>query len=142
MALGLSEQRGPCVATLHRVFRHLDHAAYEQVLGQWFAAQGLEADEPVAIDGKTLRGIHGEEIAGVYLVAAYAQRTRAVLAEVQTNGNGYELAGVKAVLAALPERLLSGRLVTGDALLAQRELCQQIMAQKEGISSSSKTTSP
>lgn len=142
VALGLSRRRGPCVATLHRVFRYLDHPAYERVLGAWFAAQGLEADEPVAIDGKTLRGIHGEEIAGVHLVAAYAQRVGVVLAQVQTNGKGHELAGVKAVLAALPERLLSGRLVTGDALLAQRDLCRQIVAQNGAISSFSKTTSP
>jgi hypothetical protein len=130
------------VATLHRVFRHLDHPAYEQILGGWFAAQGLEADEPVAIDGKTLRGIHGEEVAGVHLVAAYAQRVRVVLAQAQTAGKGHELAGVKAVLAALPAHLLRGRVVTGDALLAQRELCAQIVAQKGAISSSSKTISP
>jgi hypothetical protein len=135
-AVGLSRRRGPCVATLHRVFRALDHAAYERVLGAWFATQGLEDDEAVAIDGKTLRGIHGEEIPGVHLVAAYAQRTRAVLAEAQTHGKGHELAGVKAVLAALPAQVLSGRVVTDDALLAQRELCRLIVAQKGGISSS------
>ena len=67
--------------TVHRVFRQLDHAAFEQVLGQWFAAQGLQADEAIAIDGKTLRGIHGEEVPGVHLVAAFAHRTRTVLAE-------------------------------------------------------------
>lgn len=141
-ALGLSRERGPCVATLHRVFRDLDHAAYERVLGGWFAAPGVEEGEPVAVDGKTLRGIHGEEIAGVHLVAAYAQRTRAVLAEAQTAGKGHELAGVTAGLAALPERLLSGRVVTGDALLAQRELCRRIVAQGGGICSSSRRTSP
>lgn len=135
VALGLSGRRGPSVATLHRVFRDLDHAAYERVLGAWFAAQGLEEDEPLAVDGKTLRGIHGEEIPGVHLVAVYAQRTRAVLAEAQTRGKGHELAGVKAALAALPERVLRGRVVTGDALLAQRELCRLIVAQKGGISS-------
>ncbi len=38
VALGLRRKRGPSVATLHRVFRALDHAAYERVLGAWFAA--------------------------------------------------------------------------------------------------------
>lgn len=141
VALGLSATRGPCVATLHRVFRDLDHPAYEQVLGAWFAAQGLEDDEPVAIDGKTLRGIHGEEIPGVHLVAAYAHRMRVVLAQAETVGKGHELAGVQAVLAALPQRLLSGRVVTGDALLAQRALCQQIVQKGGTISSSSRRTS-
>ncbi len=136
LALGLRPERGPCVATLHRVFRALDHPAYEQVLGGWFAAQGLPAEEALAIDGKTLRGIHGEEIPGVHLVAAFAHQTRVVLAQAETVGKGHELAGVQAVLAQLPARLLSGRVVTGDALLATRALCQQIV-QKGGTISSS-----
>jgi hypothetical protein len=127
VALGVRAKRGPSVATLHRAFRRLDHAAFERVLGQWFAIQGLPPDEVLAIDGKTLRGIHGEEIPGVHLVAAYAHQTRLVLAQAETVGKGHELAGVQAVLAALPARLLAGRVVTGDALLAQRALCQQIV---------------
>jgi DDE_Tnp_1-associated len=126
VALGLRRARGPRVATLHRAVRHLDHAAFERVLGQWFAAQGLEPEETLALDGKTLRGLHGEELPGVYLVAACAHRTRIVLAEAETVGTGQELAGGQAVLAALPARLLSGRVVTGDAPLASRALCRQI----------------
>jgi hypothetical protein len=136
VALGLRVERGPSVATLHRAFRRLDHAAFERVLGQWFAAQGLEPNEALAIDGKTLRGIHGEEIPGVHLVAAYAHQTRVVLAQAETVGKGHELAGVQAVLAALPGRLLSGRVITGDALLAQRALCRQIVRKGGTISSS------
>jgi len=136
VALGLRAERGPSVATLHRAFRRLDHAAFERVLGQWFAAQGLQPEEALAIDGKTLGGIHGEEIPGVHLVAAYAHRTRVVLAQAETVGKGHELAGVQAVLAALPGRLLAGRVVTGDALLAQRALCRQIVRKGGTISSS------
>jgi hypothetical protein len=139
-ALGLRWERGPSVPTLHRAFRALDHAAFERVLGAWFAAQGLTADEGLAVDGKTLRGLHGEEIPGVHLVAVFAQRTRVVLAEAATVGTGHELAGVDAALAALPARLLRGRVVTGDALLAQRALCQQIVAKGGTISWSSRRT--
>jgi hypothetical protein len=141
VALGLRGERGPSVATLHRAFRRLDHAAFERVLGQWFAAEGLSPDEALAIDGKTLRGIHGEEIPGVHLVAAYAQQTRVVLAEVETVGKGHELAGVQAVLAQLPARLLAGRVVTGDALLATRALCRQIVQKGGTISSPSRRIS-
>jgi hypothetical protein len=135
VALGLRAERGPSVATLHRAFRRLDHTAFERVLGQWFAAQGLAPDEALAFDGKTLRGIHGEQIPGVHLVAAYAHQTRVVLAQAETLGKGHELAGVQAVLASLPKRLLSGRVVTGDALLAQRALCRQILRKGGTISS-------
>lgn len=133
-ALGLKRERGPSVATLHRAFRQVDHAAFERILGQWFAQQGLKPDEALAIDGKTLRGIHGEEIPGVHVVAAFAHQTRVVLAETETRGKGHELSGVKAVLAALPARLLHGRVVTGDALLAQRALARQIVAKGGTIS--------
>ena len=136
VALGLRAERGPRVATLHRAFRRLDHAGFERVLGQWFAAQGLAPEEALASDGKTLGGIHGEAIPGVQLVAAYAHQTRVVLAQAETVGKGHELAGAQAVLAALPGRLLSGRVVTGDALLAQRALCRQIVGKGGTISSS------
>ncbi|MGZ3663949.1 MAG: ISAs1 family transposase [Ktedonobacterales bacterium] len=134
VALGLRAERGPSVATLHRAFRRLDHAAFERVLGQWFAARGLQPEEALAIDGKTLRGMHGEEIPGVHLVAAYAHQTRVVLAEAETVGKGHERAGVQAVLGALPARLLVGRVVTGDALLATRALCRQIVRKGGTIS--------
>jgi len=48
--------------------------------------------------GKTLRGIHGEEIPGVHLVSAYAHQAGAVLAQVTAPGKSQELAAAKAVL--------------------------------------------
>lgn len=72
----------------------------------------------------------------MHLVAAFAQRTRLVLGQSQTRGKGHELVGVNAVLADLPARLLSGRVVTGDALLAQRDLCRRLLAKGGTISSS------
>jgi hypothetical protein len=83
-ALGISRTRTPSVATLFRVFRDLDPTAFEAALGAWVRAQGLPQGEGVALDGKTLRGIHGEQVPGVHLVAAYAHCTGAVLG--QTGG--------------------------------------------------------
>jgi hypothetical protein len=97
-------------------------------VGGCVAAQGLAPDEALASDGTTLRGIHGEEIPGVPLVAALAHQTRVALTQAETRGNGYELAGVARALAQVPAHLLAGRVVTGDALLASRALCQQIVA--------------
>jgi hypothetical protein len=139
--LGLRAERGPHVATLHRALRRLDHAAFERVLGQWCAAPGLAPDDALAIDGKTLRGIHGAELPGVHLVAASAHQTRVVLAQAETVGQGHELAGVQAVLAALPGRLLAGRVVTGDALLATRALCRQLVRKGGPLASCGKSTS-
>jgi len=35
--LGLRPGRSPCVATLHRVFKGLDVAAFERAVGGWLA---------------------------------------------------------------------------------------------------------
>ncbi len=80
-ALGIDRARTPSVATLFRLFRDLDRDAFEAALAAWVRAQGLPAGEAVAIDGKQLRGIHGEEVAGVHLVAAYAHRSGQVLSQ-------------------------------------------------------------
>jgi hypothetical protein len=123
--LGLPPGRSPCVATLHRVLKALDAAAFEQALGRWLAETGVAADEPVAVDGKALRGVRGEGLPGEHLVAAYAHRAGAVLAQVRTAGKGHELAGAEQVLATVP---LEGRLVTADALLTQRDISARIVA--------------
>ena len=79
--LGFTRDTSPCVATLHRAFKALDASAFEAALARW--AQGQLGDdwEAVALDGKALRGIHGEELPGVRLVAAYCDRVGLVLAQ-------------------------------------------------------------
>lgn len=78
-ALGITRATTPSQPTLFRLFSQLDRDAFEQALGAWVRAQGLPAGEAIALDGKHLRGIHGEAVPGVHLVAAYAHRTGAVL---------------------------------------------------------------
>jgi hypothetical protein len=79
-ALGFTRVRTPAVSTLHLVFRALDADAFEAALGQW-ARANLGDEEAIAIDGKGLRGIHGEELPGVRLVAGYADGAGLVLAQ-------------------------------------------------------------
>lgn len=125
LELGLPPGRSPSVATLHRVFRRLDVAAFEQALGAWLAQTGIAPDEPLAVDGKTLRGLHGEAIPGAHLVSVYALRAGAVLAQIRAREKGAELPATKAALAQVE---LAGHVVLGDALQTQREVCAQIVA--------------
>jgi len=83
-ALGFTRERTPTVSTLHLVFKALDVAAFETALGAWAQAQLGPRDRTIAIDGKALRGSHGEHLPGVDLVAAYADTAGLVLA--QTGG--------------------------------------------------------
>lgn len=122
-ALGMKRARTPDGATLHRLFRRLDVQAFEAVLAKWLLARGLKKGEGIAVDGKTLRGIHGEEIPGVHLISAFAHQSRIVLAQLPAPGKGRELEAIRALLKSLD---LKGHIVTGDALLPQRDICRKI----------------
>ncbi|MCC6420709.1 MAG: ISAs1 family transposase [Gemmataceae bacterium] len=128
--LGLPAGRSPSVATLHRVFKALDVEAFERAVGSWLAATGVQTGEPIALDGKALRGVHGAGLPGVHLIGAHAHGAGAILAQVRGAGKGQELAAVKRLLAepGQARELVGGRLVTGDALLTQRSISAQIVA--------------
>ncbi len=122
--LGLPPGRSPCAATLHRVYKALDVTAYERVLGRWLARTGVAPEDALALDGKTLRGVHGTAVPGVHLVSAHAHRAGAILTQVRSAGKGQELAAAEQVLGEVD---VTGRLVTGDALLTQRQVSRLIV---------------
>lgn len=90
--LGFTRQPTPGVATLHRVFKRLDVERFETLLAQWaqtaLGERGPVEGAALAIDGKALRGVHGEQLPGVRLVAAYDVQTGFVLA--QRGGEGQQ----------------------------------------------------
>jgi hypothetical protein len=88
-ALGIRHADVPSVATLFRIFRDVDREALEAALGRWVQAQLPPGERVLALDGKTLRGIHGEHVPGVHLVAAL------------THG-GAQVLGQKGALTATP----------------------------------------
>jgi len=79
--LGFTREQTPAHSTLHEVFKRLDRQAFERALGSWLQERGLKEGEAVAIDGKTLRGIHGEELPGVHLVSAFAHQTGIIVGQ-------------------------------------------------------------
>ena len=79
--LGFSRDKTPSVSTLHRLFVRLDVDSFESALSAWAQSNLGGGEEAIAIDGKGLRGIHGEELPGVRLVAAYTPKAGLVLAQ-------------------------------------------------------------
>ena len=79
--LGFTRDRTPAVSTLHNVFSNMDVDAFECVLGEWIESQSGETEEAIAIDGKALRGIHGDELPGVRLVSAYSHHRGLVMGQ-------------------------------------------------------------
>ena len=78
-ALGFSRNNTPAISTLHLIFSQLDIQAFEAALQKWARANLGEEQEAIAIDGKGLKGIHGEQLPGVRLVAAYGTKSSLVL---------------------------------------------------------------
>jgi|ETNmetMinimDraft_26_1059896.scaffolds.fasta_scaffold117048_2 hypothetical protein len=87
-ALGFTRDQTPCVSTFHLVFRDLEVEAFEAAVRTWAQAHLSDRQEAIAIDGKALRGIHGEELPGVRLVAAYADEAGLVLAQAGGKDGG------------------------------------------------------
>lgn len=141
-ALGLADDRcprTPVPATLFRVVRDVDHAALQTAFQGWLrevalalpraggsvAGRAVPPDQ-ISLDGKTVRGASARrsEESALHLVAAYVPALAHVLAQVDAAGKGHELAAVAVLLGQVP---LQGRVLTGDALLTQREVCQTIL---------------
>ncbi len=122
-----SRFRTPCVGELHTVLAALDTAAFEETLRQWILTQGVDdLDRLVlALDGKTLRGTQGHEVAGVHLLAAYCQTRQAVVAQLRVPGKTNEHKTALELLKLIP---LEGTLITGDAAFIQRDFCTEVIA--------------
>jgi hypothetical protein len=128
-ALGFTRSKTPCVGTFHRVFRYVDRRLLEAKLHEW-AERCLAALpptpgalEPLAGDGKTLRGSRKQGALDVHLLSVLSQRLGLTLAQSAVDDKTNEITAMKEVLAGL---VLTGRVLTMDALLCQREIAQTI----------------
>jgi hypothetical protein len=135
-ALGFTRGKTPAPSCLSELFRSLDAVAFEAALARWVQSRTPPAappdgseptgQGPIAIDGKTLRGSRDGEVPGRHLVAAYAPLVEAVLVQVRVDAKTNEHKAALELLGILP---VEGRIVTGDALFCQRDVCAQVIGQ-------------
>lgn len=127
-ALHLKTPRAPHLSTYSRLLGHVvDVNAFEQVVHDFFATQPHAGESlTIALDGKTLRGtIPAGQSHGVHLLAAYLTGEGWVLFQVEVGRKENEITAAPRLLKSLD---LRSKIVTGDALLAQRDLSAQIVA--------------
>ncbi len=106
--------------------RVIDITEFERVVHDFFANQA-NAGESILInlDGKTLRGtIPAGKTRGVHLLAAYLPGEGWVLVQIEVGTKENEIPASARMLKCLD---LQGKIITGDALLAQRALSRQIV---------------
>jgi hypothetical protein len=100
---------------------------FEAALRQWAKAvlgQPLPTElKAVAIDTKTLCGTLQPHQAAIQLLAALDHATGGVLSQQAVDPQTNEITIAPALLNTLD---LKGRVITGDAIFCQREICEQI----------------
>lgn len=126
----------PTLGGIRKVLMALDVKAFEAALSRWAEAvlgrpAGAEATPPqaLALDGKTLRGSFDGLKKAVHLLSLVAHESGLTVAQgavpdgVEDKTNEH-----KAALRLLEGLVLQGRLITGDAIFCQRDLCGQVVA--------------
>jgi hypothetical protein len=123
-ALGFTRGKTPTKSTLSELLRAIAPQALEDALTRWIASRLPDGVEVFSLDGKTLRGSRDGEVPGHHLVCAYAPQVEAVLAQMRVDAKTNEHKAALQLLGILP---LRGRVVLGDALFCQRDLCQKVI---------------
>ena len=121
-ALGLTKPQAPHATTYSRVLnKAIDIGALEQTVSDFFRNQpGAGQSVLINFDGKTMGATIPEgKTRGVHLLAAYFPEEGWVAFQVEVGDHENE---IPAAVRAAKQLDLRGRVVTGDALLAQREL--------------------
>ena len=124
-ALGFRRAKTPVKSRLSTLFRRIDVGALEAALGRWLAGRHAAGWEVVTLDGKTLKGSADGDVPGVHLVAAYAPQAAAVLGQLRVDTKTNEHKAAMELLKMLP---LEGLVISGDAALAHKDFCGEVVA--------------
>lgn len=120
-------RKPPCANSFRNLLLALQPEVLESILRQWMAAAvQLPPDtvQSVAMDGKTLCNTLAAHQRNVHLLSLFDQATGGVLSQQAVPPTTNES---KTAVDLLKTILLKGRLVTGDAMFCQRELCEEIV---------------
>lgn len=126
--LGFTRHRPPHPTTLSRTLAKFSLEELQDAFSQWLAA--IIADEPltVAVDGKTSRQGFNASGHPIQLLNVFAQDVKVCLGQWPLEGDKKtEPEVLKAHLSELFTKYPALRLITGDALYAQRNLAEIIV---------------
>lgn len=120
----------PSHDTFGRVFSLLSPTAFEKRFRAWIESvrEVYEAEEIVAIDGKTLRRSHDRKRGQgpLHMVSAWAVNNRVVLGQRATEAKSNEITAIPELLDTL---MLHGCIVTIDAMGCQKAIAKKIVDQ-------------
>jgi len=129
-------RRPPKLGAFRKLLMALSPTVLEEAIQTWVAHLLEQSDltgnkpqglQPVALDGKSLRGTLAGHERAVHLLSVLDQYTGCVLSQMEVDDKTNEHKAAREMLQRL---VLKGRVITGDAMFCQRELCQQIVDQE------------
>ncbi len=114
----------PCGGLYRWLLPQLSVEALEGVLGAWVQATlAAAADDPIALDGKTVRGAKRGEQHAPHLLSFRTHRSQETLFQVEVDEKTNEIPVAKALLALLP---IQYRVCTADALHTHAAFMQAV----------------
>lgn len=117
-------RRPPSEPTIRRMLQKIDVEAFDAAIGSWLIAL-LPSRAAIALDGKTLTGSGDEK---VHLLAAVVHKEGVVIGQTNVDTKTNEITRVEPLLSGMD---IEGAVVTGDALLTQREIARHLVEDKK-----------
>jgi predicted transposase YbfD/YdcC len=108
----------PSDSLYRKLLPRLDAEQVEYVLADWIRSTlQAEADDPIALDGKTVRGARTAEENAPHLLSFRTHQSQETLLQVAVSEKTNEIPIAQALLPCLP---VAGRVITADALHTQK----------------------
>lgn len=123
------KRRPPCANCFADLLKAMCAEDFERAVREWTSQlQEVAVDEnslcAVSIDGKTLCGTLQPHQRALQLLSALDQQTGCVLSQTEIYHDTNE---AKAALKLLKTLVLQEKVVVGDAMFCQKEICEQIL---------------
>jgi hypothetical protein len=115
----------PSEPTIRRMLSRADADAVDAALTGWLSS--LSKDDPIAVDGKTIRGASRHTGKNIHLLSAFLHNMGTVIAQCQVDSKTNEIPCVRTLLEPLE---IEGRVITLDALHTQKDTARFITEEK------------
>jgi len=120
----------PSDSLYRKLLPRLDAAHIEWALADWIRTTlCAQADDPIALDGKTVRGARSDDESAPHLLSFRTHHSQETLLQVVVSEKTNEIPVAQALLPCLP---VEGRVFTADALHTQKDfmLCVDALGGK------------
>lgn len=121
---GCRRNTPPSEPTFRRILQAIDADEFDRTIGGWLVKNASGC--AVAIDGKTVKGSDDNGVR-FHLLSAVVHKEGIVLNQKKVDAKTNE---IKLVKPLLDDISIEGAVITGDALLTQRELADYIVKEK------------